>query len=78
MVYPGFSLTGKPLGQERGEGERADRRHAQGREIDGQGGLAQRPPVHRHLYAEGLRPGDGPTGEGMPRKVTGGLGAHWA
>ena len=35
----------KPLGQERGARERADRRHAQGREIGGQGVLAQGPRV---------------------------------
>ena len=59
----------EPLGQERGERERADRRHAQRREIGRQGGVAQRPPVHRHLYASRVRPGDGPAAEGMPGEV---------
>ena len=51
------------------QGGRADRRDAQGREAGDQGRFAQRPPVDRHLFADRLRPGDGPAAEGMPGEV---------
>ena len=63
------SQGGKPLGQERGERERADRRNAQRREIGGQGGVAQRPPINRHLCAWRVLAGDGPAAERMPGEV---------
>ena len=61
----------KPVGQERGQGKPADHRDAQRREAGRQGRFAQRPPVDRHLFADRLRPGDGPAAEGMPREVSG-------
>jgi hypothetical protein len=66
-------LPPSALGQERGERERADPRHPQGREMGGRGGVAQRPPIHRDLYAERLHPGDGSAAERMPGEVTPGL-----
>ena len=65
----------KPLGQERGERERADRRNAQRRETGGQGGVAQRPPIDRHVFPWRLRPGHGPAAERMPGEVRSALKA---
>ena len=60
---------GETSGSRTRQRERADRRNAQGREIGGQGGVAQRPPVNRHLCAWRVLAGDGPAAERMPGEV---------
>ena len=44
----------EPVGQERGQGGRADRGDAQMREARSSRPLAQRPPIDRHLFLTGF------------------------